>query len=202
MKTLYVDGNTALHRLSPRVKLAGLMLASILLFLTRSPLALGTALALAIYLYAMLPLGFKVSLHRLRPVLWTIAVVALFSFLVQSAEEATVALLRLSVLMLLAASVTATTTVSAFIEVATEAARPLERMGLVNAADIGLAIGLVIRFVPDITGHYQSVRDAHLARGIKLRPLTVVVPLIILTLKSADEVAGAIDARGIRNQKA
>jgi biotin transport system permease protein len=80
----------------------------------------------------------------------------------------------------------------------TSLARPLEKTGLVRADDIGLAVGLVIRFVPEILGRYTAIREAHIARGLKVRPATILVPLIILTLKDADNIAAAIDARGIR----
>jgi biotin transport system permease protein len=71
-------------------------------------------------------------------------------------------------------------------------------MGLVRAADIGLAVGLVVRFVPEIFDRYQAIREAHEARGLKVRLSTILVPLIILTLRDADSIAAAIDARGIR----
>lgn len=103
--------------------------------------------------------------------------------------------------MLLAASVTATTGIGDFIDEITLAAMPLERLCILQAADVGLSIGLVIRFVPEVVSRYQTIREAHFARGLKVRPLTVAVPLIILTLRSADEIAAAIDARGIRRQK-
>jgi len=68
----------------------------------------------------------------------------------------------------------------------------------VQADDIGLALGLVLRFVPEIVGRYQAICEAHRARGLKIRPITLLAPLIILTLRDADNIAAAIDARGIR----
>ena len=201
MKTLYVEGDSLLHRLPPRTKLLGLAAAGIALFFFRSipPLALAAVISVAIY--ASLGIGLRQSLARLRPIFLTIAVVALFTLLVGSVEEAATVLLRLTNLMLLAAAVTATTGVGEFIDEITLAAWPLERLGLVKAADIGLSIGLVIRFVPEILDRYHAIQDAHRARGLKPRVLTLAVPLIILTLKNADEIAAAIDARGIRAQR-
>lgn len=201
MKTLYVEGDSFLHRLPPRAKLLGLAAAGIALFFFRSipPLALAALLCAAIY--ASLGIGLRHSFARLRPIFLTIAVVALFTLLVGSTEEAATVLLRLTSLMLLAAAVTAATGIGDFIDEITLAARPLERIGLVKAADIGLSIGLVIRFVPEILDRYRAIKDAHHARGLKPRILTLAVPLIILTLKNADEIAAAIDARGIRTQK-
>jgi biotin transport system permease protein len=68
----------------------------------------------------------------------------------------------------------------------------------VRAADVSLAVGLVIRFVPEILARYGEIAAAHKARGLPVRPLTLLVPLVILTLKDADTIAMAIDARGFR----
>lgn len=201
MNTLYVTGNSLLHRLSARAKLIALAATGIALIVLASPLLLGISTLAAIALYASVGIGWRQSWLRLRPVFLTIFVVAIFALLVNSPEEAAVTLLRLTTLVLLAAAVTATTGIGEFVDEITLAARPLERLGLVRASDIGLAVGLVIRFVPEVLGRYQAIRDAHDARGLKARPLTLAVPLIILTLKNADDIAAAIDARGIRGHK-
>ena len=201
MKTLYVEGDTFLHRLSPRTKLVGLAALSLFLFLIHSPTVLSVLAILGGIVYASLRLGWHQSWLRLRPILLTIAIVALFTLVFNGWHDALIVVTRLTALALFAAAVTATTSTGDFIDEITRLAMPLERLGLVRAADIGLSIGLVIRFVPEILGRYQAIRDAHRARGLKLRPLTLAVPLIILTLKNADEIAAAIDARGVRAQK-
>jgi biotin transport system permease protein len=201
VKTLYVDGNTFLHRLSPRMKLLGLAAASLCLFAISSLPILGIICLISAGNYAALGLSPRQWWQRLRPILVTIVVVALFTLLVETPHQAGLVLLRLTSLMLLAAAVTATTGIGDFIEEITWLARPLERTGLVKASDIGLSVGLVIRFVPEVLTRYQAIRDAHLARGLKPRPLTLAVPMIILTLRSADEIAAAIDARGLRGHK-
>jgi len=200
MNALFVEGDSWLHRLSPRAKLLALMAISILLFLSRSPWVLSGAVAAGATVYLQLGMPFGKAIGRLRSVLLTIAIVALLSFAVNSAEDALVALLRLTALTLFAAAVTATTGVGDFIDEITLAARPLETLHILQAADIGLAVGLVIRFVPEILNRYAAIREAHKARGLPLRPLTLAVPLIILTLKDADNIAAAIDARGFRRQ--
>ncbi|MBP2560240.1 biotin transport system permease protein [Neorhizobium galegae] len=201
MKTLYVEGDTFLHRLSPRTKLVGLAALSLFLFLIHSPTVLSVSATLGGIVYASLRLGWHQSWLRLRPILLTIAIVALFTLVLNGWHDALIVITRLTALALFAAAVTATTSTGDFIDEITRLAMPLERLGLVRAADIGLSIGLVIRFVPEILGRYQAIRDAHRARGLKVRPLTLTVPLIILTLKNADEIAAAIDARGVRAQK-
>jgi biotin transport system permease protein len=201
MKSLYVTGHSWLHRISPATKIGFLALFSVALFLTRDYWLLGLGLIFASFVLSQVRISFREAIRRLTPVMITIVAVAIFSAVFATVDQAIVTLLRLTSLTVLAAAVTATVSIAEFMAVITEAARPLEKLGLVNAADIGLAVGLVIRFIPEILARYQALRDAHHARGVKLRPQTVIVPLIILTLKDADAIADAIDARGIRGHK-
>lgn len=198
MQSLYVEGNGRLHLLSARVKLIVLAVLGIALFTTANIALLATAVAATGVVYFGIGMPVRSALARLKPILLTIVIVAVFSLAFNPWQGAVVALLRLTALMLFAASVTATTTIAAFMDEITLAARPLERLGLVRADDVGLAVGLVVRFVPEIIGRYHAIAEAHRARGLKVRPSTVLVPLIILTLKDADNIAAAIDARGIR----
>ena len=200
MRSLHVAGQSPMHRLAPAVKIAGLALIAVLIFLTRDPRLLVAVLVAAGLLYFTLGQPLRAALSPLKPVFLTIAIVGLFHLVATSAEEAMVTVLRLSTLMLLGAAVTATTTVSAFIETITRAVSPLERLGLVKASDIGLSVGLVVRFVPEILSRYEAIREAHRARGIRPKMTTMLGPVIIATLKDADNIAQAIDARGIRGQ--
>ena len=63
-----------------------------------------------------------------------------------------------------------------------------------------VSLGLVLRFVPEISGRYEALKEAHAARGIPVKLSRMLGPLIISTLKDADRIAEAIDARGIRGQ--
>ncbi|MCF3643289.1 energy-coupling factor transporter transmembrane protein EcfT [Rhizobium sp. TRM95111] len=195
---LDIEGRTPLHRMPARAKLIALFSAAIGLFLTSSLVLLGPALLLAALLYASTGIGLAEAFRRTRFVLFTILILAGANYLFHSAAEAFAVFMRLTALVFLAAAITATTGISAFMDEVTRAARPLETLGLVRAADISLAVGLVIRFVPEIFDRYRDIRDAHRARGLRVRALTMLVPLIILTLKDADTIAMAIDARGFR----
>lgn len=189
-----------LTRLPAGAKLAVLFGVSILLFV------LGSTTALA--LLAGLVLAVALVFCRAALVLWlrswvliaTIALVVAWTAYAEGATAATVTALRLGTLSVLATIVTATTTIGQFMDTITRLLRPLERLGIANARDVALAIGLVIRFVPEVLARYHAVADAHRARALKPRPATIIVPLVIGTLKSADEIASAIDARGIRSQ--
>lgn len=194
-----IEGDGPIHRLPPTAKLLCLVVFSIALFASSSPSVL-MAMTAAV-------LGVALAFCRIALVQWlrawvlllTIVIVVAWTALAAGAEAALVAFLRLGALSLFAAIVTATTTVGEFVDTITRLALPLERLGLGNARDIGLSIGLVIRFIPEVQARYGAVADAHRARGLKRSPSTVIIPLVIGTVLSADEIANAIDARSIRD---
>lgn len=195
---LDIEGDSLLHRMPVRGKLLTLFAAAIGLFVVADLRILVPALGLSAVLCLSTGIGLREAFRRVRFVLFTVLLVAIANYAFHSLHEALVVFSRLSALVLLAAAVTATTSISAFMDEITRLLTPLERFGFVRAADVSLAVGLVIRFVPEIFARYGEITDAHRARGLPVRPLTTLVPLIILTLKDADTIAMAIDARGFR----
>lgn len=191
-------GDGWVYRLSPRLKLLSLLVLSVGLFTTAALPVLALLAALVLGLALLLSRPALLQWLKAWPLLVTILAVVAWTYFSTGQQAALTALLRLGTLSLFAALITATTSIGQFIDTITALARPLERIGLANARDIGLAIGLVIRFVPEVQARYRAVRDAHRARGLKPRLNTLVVPLIIGTILSADEIANAIDARNIR----
>ncbi|NUS68519.1 MAG: energy-coupling factor transporter transmembrane protein EcfT [Ensifer adhaerens] len=200
LTSLHIEGNSLLHRLPVRVKLIALVASSIGLFLSASLAVQAIAFIVAAAIYLSVGLSPKEALKRVGFVFLTIFFLAAVNLFYLSVSEVATLTLRLMALVLFAAAVTATTTISAFMDEITVLLNPLERLGWLKAADVSLALGLVLRFVPDIFARYQAIREAHRARGLPVRPLTIIGPLIILTLKDADTIAAAIDARGFRRQ--
>ncbi|ODS58987.1 MAG: transporter [Agrobacterium sp. SCN 61-19] len=198
MTSLHVEGQSLLHRIPVKPKLIGLMAFGLALYWVDHPLVLTVALIATGSLYLSTGVGVPEGFRRLKPVLFTIAFLALVNLLLLSPHEALVITLRLVAILLLAAAVTASTTIADFMAAVTDLARPLEQLGLMKAADLGLALGLVLRFVPEIAARYEALKEAHAARGIPVKLSRMLGPLIISTLKDADRIAEAIDARGIR----
>ncbi len=195
------QGDGPAHRLPPAVKLIALFGLSVVLFTLKSPAVLGILTTLVIAGSLILSRAAVAQWLKSWPLLLTIAVVVIWTAYADSLQAASIVLMRLGSLSLFATVITATTSIGQFIDTITRAARPLEAIGIGNARDIGLAIGLVIRFVPEVHARYKSVAEAHRARGLKMRLSTVIVPMVIGTLQSADEIANAIDARCIRNDQ-
>ena len=191
-------GDSPIHRVPPGAKLLALFALSVLLFTLASPVALSWLAGAIVAATLLCCRAALVQWLKAWPLLLTIAALGIWTVIARGPEAAAIVLLRLGSLSLFATVVTVTTSVGQFIDTITRIAHPLERLGIANARDIGLAIGLVIRFVPEIRARYRNVVDAHRARGLKLRPSTIIVPMVISTILCADEIANAIDARNIR----
>ena len=188
-----------IQRLPTAAKLAALFGLSIAVFAIEAPAVLAAIAGAVLLVSLLLCRAGLVQWLRAWPLLLTIAVVVAWTAHATGPWAALTVLLRLGSLSLFATIVTTTTTIGQFIDTITAFARPLERIGIANARDIGLSIGLVIRFIPEVHARYKDVADAHRARGLRMGFSTLLVPMMIGTLQSADEIANAIDARGIRS---
>jgi biotin transport system permease protein len=91
--------------------------------------------------------------------------------------------------------VTLTTTTTDLVDTLVGGLRPLRRFG-VDTERAGLLVALSIRSVPVVVGIAEEVRDAQRARGLTSSPRAYAVPLIIRSLRHADELGEALVARG------
>lgn len=185
-------------------------------WLSRTPAGwkFGTLLAISISLYlisswqvllALLLVSIatlvsaRVDFKQLRMPLVTLAAILAVVLILLGIQtgwlNATIAVLRLLTMCIFAYSVSLTTSFDAMLELFQKVASPLRVLGA-NPAQIALALSMAIRFIPELKRVYLEVREAQHARGLGNNPLAVSVPLVIRSLKIADETAEALDARG------
>lgn len=196
MISLYRPGNGILHRMPAGWKLALLAVAALLLSLPRLGIPGTVAVLVAVsvlYPVATLPLrALGEAWWRLR---WLILVLGGALWLFTSATDALVSTGRVVALLLLAELVTRTTRMGDLLEVFRRIVRPLRRLGADPDA-VALTLSLTIAMIPVIAGFATQVRDAQRARGVRLGPRAV-LPLLVLTMKHADDVGDALAARGL-----
>jgi len=141
----------------------------------------------------------RVDFKQLRMPLVTLAAILAVVLILLGIQtgwlNATIAVLRLLTMCIFAYSVSLTTSFDAMLELFQKVASPLRVLGA-NPAQIALALSMAIRFIPELKRVYLEVREAQHARGLGNNPLAVSVPLVIRSLKIADETAEALDARG------
>ncbi len=196
MISLYRPGAGILHRMPAGAKLAVLAASALVLSLLR-PGIIGTlaVLVLVSSLYALGGLTLRAlgeAWWRLR---WLIVVLGGALWLFTSAADAVQNTGRVVALLLLAELVTRTTRMGDLLEVFRTLVRPLRRFG-VDPEAVALTLSLTIAMIPVIAGFAAQVRDAQRARGVRLGPRAV-LPLLVLTMKHADDVGDAMAARGI-----
>lgn len=176
-------------------KFGALLIVSISLYFINSIQVLGAILIASIVLL----ISAKVNFRQLRMPLLTLGIILGIVFVTLGLQttwhNASVSVLRLLAMCLLAYSVSLTTGFDAMLELFQTVAQPFRFIGA-NPAQIALALSMTIRFIPELKRVYLEVREAQFARGLGNNPLAVAVPLVIRSLKIADETAEALDARG------
>ncbi|WP_334123267.1 energy-coupling factor transporter transmembrane component T family protein [Glutamicibacter sp.] len=195
------NNTSYLARIKPGWKFGVLLVLSIALYLINS----WTVLLSLFILSVVLLLTARVNFKQIRLPLISLAVILSVVFILLGIQtdwlNALRSVLRLLTMCLLAYSVSLTTKFEAMLELFQQVASPVRFVGG-NPAQIALALSMTIRFIPELKKVYVEVREAQHARGLANNPLAVTVPLVIRSLKIADETAEALDARGYDSEPA
>jgi biotin transport system permease protein len=191
---LYIDGNSALHRAAAGLKVLALVLLGTGVFLIPDWPVLAGGLVTVFVLYPVSGFGPGILWAQIRPILWLLVLFFAVQLWLNDWQAGLVVIFRLAAIVTFAGLVTLTTRTSDMLAALERAMRPLARFG-VNPEKVSLAFSMVLRFIPVIAQIGHEIRDAQRARGLDKSVLALVVPLIIRTLKTADDVADAIDAR-------
>jgi biotin transport system permease protein len=197
---LYVPRASPVHRVPAGVKLLALAALGVLLFAVPTLPAAAGVLA-GVLLVGLVAARLPVSLlaRQARAVaVWVVAIFAVHAVVTDVATGLETAL-RLLALVLAAAVVTATTRVTAMVAVVERVCAPLRFLGA-RPARIGLALAMVLRFIPLVAERADRIREAQAARGGSARGVrglaTIVVPLLVQVLQLGHTVSEALDARG------
>ena len=194
--SLYLPGSTWLHLAPAGLKLAVLALSSTALMWVHSPLLLLLTCLSVCLLVRCAGASLQQVWRQLRPLVWLLLTLGALSVWSQGVLQALEMVLRLFTLVLAALVVSMTTPLTQMMQVVVWLLGPFERLGWVNAEKVALGFGLTLRLIPELGVQWQDIREAQLARGLTPSPLTMGVPMLLRTLRRADEIAEAIDARG------
>ncbi len=192
---IYRPGGSPVHRLPAGVKLAALLVAGVGSVFLDQPWEIVVALGVVTLGYGVAGLPVRVLLRQARPLLWVLLLVGGFHVVVNGWERAVVVSGVILALVLMAGLVTLTTRTSDLVDALVTALTPLRRVG-VDPQRIGLLLALGIRSVFVVAQIAEEVRDAQRARGLTASPRAYAVPLIIRSLRHADQLGEALVARG------
>lgn len=195
---LYLPGATPVHRAPAWLKLllmVGVGVASVFLGRVWEVAALLLAV-LGGYVVARIPV--RAAVAQVRPLLWVVAFAAVLHVVLDGWQRAFVVVGIVVALVLLAGLVTLTTRTDAMVDALVTLLRPSRRLG-VDPERIGLLVALGIRCVPVVVGLAEEVRDAQRARGLTASPRAFAVPLVVRSLRHADALGEALQARGVED---
>lgn len=197
MISLYRPGRSPLHRLPAPVKLAlfavGLIAVSVF---TTTPLALAIVAVVTLGVFALAgcgPLQLGIQLWALR---WVVVITAIPQVIFLTPVQALVNTGRVSAAILLASVLTLTTPMADLIDTIERVASPLAHVGIAPSR-IALLLTLAITTVPVIAGFSAQIREAQRSRGVRVSIARMLMPLLVLALKHADDLGDALRARGI-----
>ena len=191
---LYIDGNSVLHRAQAGPKILAMVALGTGVFMVPDWPVVSLVLASVIALYRISGFGWRVIIAQIRPMAWLLAIFFAVQLWLNDWQAGLLVITRIAAIVMFASLITLTTKTSDMLASLERALRPLKPLG-VNPEKVSLAISMVLRFIPVIATVASEIGDAQRARGLDRSILAMIVPLIIRTLKMADDVADAIEAR-------
>jgi biotin transport system permease protein len=192
----YSPGTSLLHRMPGGLKLAMLAAFGVVLVVFRGWWPPLVALAAVICCYALARLPVRTLLSQLRQLLWIALILGVAQLILSSWRAAVAVVGTILTLVLAAGLVSLTTTMTELTDILLRLLRPLQRIG-VPTERLALLISLSVRSVSVIAALAAEVRDAQRARGLQASPRAFAVPLLVRSLRHAQSLGEALQARGL-----
>ena len=192
----YLPGATLIHRASPVVKVAVLAALMVALVVGAGAGPVVAAGLFVVILYAVARVPPRVAAAQVWPLRWLVGLLFAFQTWALGWAAALVICANLVVAVAAASVLTLTTRVD---DLRRALVAGLHRLPLPAAAPerIGLAVALMIRSIPVITAIAAETRDARRARGLERSIRAFVTPTVVRTIRHAQGVGEALQARGV-----
>ncbi len=191
----YLSQETWLHRVPAGSKLIGLGVTTMLVFPVQDWRILVAGLVAVLALYASAGWPAVRRMGFLKAFLPMLAIVFGLHVFTGDWVAGANTILRLVMMILLADLVSMTTTMQQMMNALMPVLRLLRPIGI-NPEKVALAVSLVIRFVPVLGANWQARSEAWRARTGRKPSWRLIGPFLVETLRMADQVAEALDARG------
>ena len=220
----YIPGNSYIHRLDPRMKLAGTMYFILIIFMANNwitylLLFLFTLLAVRLsdlkwsfFFKGVRPLIGLILLTVLLQIFFTAGQTVYFSFgpLMLTKEgiiNGAYIFVRFLLIIFMSTLMTLTTMPLSLTDALESMLKPLKKIK-VPVHEIALMLSIALRFVPTLMDETEKIMNAQRARGTDFGEgsliqqmkaiVPLLVPLFISAFNRAEELATAMEARGYK----
>ncbi|UOQ44587.1 energy-coupling factor transporter transmembrane protein EcfT [Halobacillus salinarum] len=220
----YIPGNSVVHKLDPRSKIAIIFFYVVIVFFANSVMSYGllTIFAVGSALITRIPLTYIVK--GLKPVWFLILFTFLLHLIVTKQGEVVFTLfgwkvydealiqgaaisLRFFLLIMVTSLLTLTTTPIEITDAIEELLGPLKKVRF-PVHELALMMSISLRFIPTLMQETEKISKAQASRGVDFRTgsfkdrvkaiIPLLVPLFVSAFKRAEELAMAMEARGYR----
>jgi biotin transport system permease protein len=220
----YIPGESIIHRLDPRVKIVSVIGISIMVLNGD----VFTLAIFSIFLGALIAssrIALHHIVKALRPVVVFFALIFLLHLIFtegtpiqpfpswrvtvtyEGLNQGALVTWRFILLVVAASVLTMTTSPTELVSGIERLIRPLNAVGI-PSHDVALMISIALRFVPTFVQEVQRIKEAQMARGANFKTGNIVakakatssllLPLVVNSVRRADELASAMEARGYR----
>ena len=216
----YVPGNSCIHRIDARIKLTLGIAFIVALLCGRTFASLGIAAAFVFLAYVLARIPAGKALRSLAPLMVIVLIVVVLNLFTQQGGETLVQLgifrismggvqaagfmgVRLTVMMLGMSLITLTTPTIELSEAFEKMLAPFARFEL-PAHELGMIMGIALRFMPQFATELATVYHAQVSRGARLSNSPVhgvrmvsslMIPLFASVFRHAETLSFAMDAR-------
>ena len=223
----YIPGDSIVHRLDPRSKLLSMMLLILIVFWANNSITnLILFIATGIFI-ALSGVSISFFIQGLKSMFFLIAFTTLFQFFFISSgniifefwfvritdyalQQAGIIFCRFILIIFFSTLLTLTTMPLSLASAVEGLLSPLKKVK-VPIHEIGLMLSMSLRFVPTLMDDTTRIMNAQKARGVdfdegsivqKVKALIpILIPLFATSLKRADSLAIAMEARGYQGGK-
>ena len=218
----YIPGNSIVHRLDPRSKLVAMILLIMIVFWANNPITNLILFVVTGIFVALSEVPLSFFIKGLRSMFFLIAFTTLFQLFFisggdvlfemgfikitsQGIEQAGIIFCRFVLIIFFSTLLTLTTMPLSLATAVESLLGPLKRFK-VPVHEIGLMLSMSLRFVPTLMDDTIRIMNAQKARGVdfgegniiqKVKAMIpILIPLFATSLKRADSLATAMEARG------
>ena len=218
----YIPGNSIVHRLDPRSKLVAMILLIMIVFWANNPITNLILFVVTGIFVALSEVPLSFFIKGLRSMFFLIAFTTLFQLFFISGgqvlfemgfikitsygiEQAGIIFCRFVLIIFFSTLLTLTTMPLSLATAVESLLGPLKRFKI-PVHEIGLMLSMSLRFVPTLMDDTIRIMNAQKARGVdfgegnviqKVKAMIpILIPLFATSLKRADSLATAMEARG------
>ncbi|WP_173917933.1 energy-coupling factor transporter transmembrane protein EcfT [Halobacillus sp. Marseille-Q1614] len=220
----YIPGQSPIHKLDPRTKIAIIFFFVVIVFFANSVMSYGLLALFAVGSAIATRIRLPYILKGLKPVWFLIAFTFLLHLFVTKEGDVLFSIagwelyegaviqgaaisLRFFLLILVTSMLTLTTTPIEITDAIEELLGPLKKVRF-PVHELALMMSISLRFIPTLMQETEKISKAQASRGVDFRTgsfkdrvkaiIPLLVPLFVSAFKRAEELAMAMEARGYR----